>query len=70
MSLFEYEESKRISATDPGFYALIMAAMRKADDSNLERLKFGYPQTYRELRARFNAPDGLLPEETKKRDRA
>ena len=60
MSLYEYRESLRISANDPGFYALIMAAARKADTDNMNRLEAAFPKTISELRSRYNAPGGLI----------
>lgn len=63
MSLYEYEEGLEISANDPSFYALIQAAMRKADTTNLEMLKQCWPETYQELVRRYNAPGGTLEEE-------
>lgn len=38
MSYYDYEVSKLISAEDPPFYSLIMAAMRQADTDNLNKL--------------------------------
>ena len=63
MSLFEYREGQKIAASDPSFYALIQAAMRRADSFNLERLRAIYPDVYAELQARYDAPGGVLPEE-------
>ena len=60
MSLYDYELSKKLMMDDPPFYALIMAAMRKADTYNLERLKVGFFDTWEELQARYNAPGGRL----------
>lgn len=60
---FEYEASKRIYGDDLPFYALIMAAMRGADEENLRRLKLGFPDVWAELNARYHAPGGLLPGE-------
>jgi len=42
------------------FYALLMAAMREADSTNLERLKLAFPGTWAELQAHYHAPGGLL----------
>jgi hypothetical protein len=67
MTLFEYEEGLKIAANDPSFYALIQAAMRKADSENLEMLKGCWPETLNELLKRYNAPGGILPEEKWKR---
>ena len=61
MSLCSYLESKRISEQDHDFDALIMAAMRKADDINLERLQATWPEIWEELFARYYADGGILP---------
>jgi len=63
MSLFDYQASKQISALDPPFAALIMAAYRKADTDNAIRLEQKFPEICRELRERYNAPGGVLPGE-------
>lgn len=60
MSHFDYEVSKQLAAADYPFYALIMAAMRKADSNNAALLSSAFPDTAAELRARYNAPGGLL----------
>jgi len=63
MSLYDYKMSQTIGTKDFPFYALIMAAMRKADDNNLMRLQSAFPEVYRELKARYDAPGGSLPGE-------
>ena len=63
MSLYEYHESRRISLQDFSFYALIMAAMRKSDTDNSEKLQAAFPEVFKELRLRYDAPGGVLPEE-------
>ena len=63
MSLHGYHVSKKIVANDPPFYALIMAAMWKADTDNLERLRTAWPNVWVELQGRYNAPMGVLPED-------
>jgi hypothetical protein len=63
MSHYDYECSKQILLNDPPFYALIMAAMRKADTGNLARLRLVFPGVLDELQQRYNAPGGLLPAE-------
>lgn len=60
MSLYDYRASQQISATDPPFYALIMAAIRKADNHNTARLRAAFPDVYAEFEARYNAPGGVL----------
>ncbi|MBE9594627.1 MAG: hypothetical protein IMF19_14240 [Proteobacteria bacterium] len=65
MSLHEYEEGKEIAAKDPPFYALIQAAMRRADTANLHLLKACWPEVWLELRARYNAPGAILQSELK-----
>jgi hypothetical protein len=66
MTLFEYQEGLDLGKRDPSFYALIQAAMRKADTENLEMLKGCWPKTYEELLKRYNAPGDILPEERKR----
>lgn len=63
MSLFGYRQAVELEKADTDFYALIMAAMRRADDFNLARLKREFPEVWTELEARYNAPRGLLPGE-------
>ena len=65
MSRYDYEVSKRIAMQDFPFYALIMAVMRQADSDNLAALQAAFPETFTELKARYNAPGGLLPGEEK-----
>lgn len=64
MSLYAYNESKRITGS---FDALIMAAMRKADSENARILQTAFPSLWDELQERYNAPNGLLPDEAKRR---
>lgn len=64
MSLYDYLISKEIDARNPPFYAIIMAAARKADDENLLRLEIAFPEIIKELRLRYNAPGGILEGET------
>lgn len=63
MSLYDYKESLKIAKKDYGFYALIMAAMRKADSINIVLLQITFPEIYEELKRRYNAPGGILEEE-------
>lgn len=65
MSIYEYEEGREIAVKDLPFYPLIQAAMRKADTCNLELLKEGWPEIWRELRSRYNAPGSKLQSELK-----
>ncbi|MBA7586808.1 hypothetical protein ES708_28814 [subsurface metagenome] len=66
MSHYDYEKSKEISAKDPPFASLIMAAIRKADTNNTVKLGNAFPGIFAELQERYWAPSGLLPEEIKK----
>jgi len=63
MSLHAYLQSQKLAAQDYPFYALIMAAMRRADFDNLEKLRFAFPDVWQELTDRYGAPGGLLPSE-------
>ncbi len=60
MSLFDYRVSREIEAKDYPFYALVMAAMRKADENNLAKLKAAFPRVWQELGERYQAPLGIL----------
>lgn len=60
MSLYDYKESQQLMRGDPGFYALVMAAMRKADSDNAEKLQRAFPATWEELQERYNSPGGEL----------
>ncbi|OIN80761.1 hypothetical protein [Mycobacterium malmoense] len=60
MSLFDYAESRRLLLEDPPFYALIMAAIAKADTLNSMRLRTAFPEVWAEVNARYNAPGGVL----------
>lgn len=60
MSLHGYEAALELRRVDTSFGALIMAAMFKADDVNLPRLKAAWPDAWEELEARHNAPGGFL----------
>ncbi len=63
MSYHEYRASLEISSQDYPYYALVMALMRKADSDNMAKLRAAFPETYAELRERYNAPGGVLPGE-------
>ena len=63
MSLYDYRAGQQIELAGHPFYALIQAAMRQADTTNTELLANAFPTVYAELRARYNAPGGVLPSE-------
>ena len=63
MSMYDYEVSQEIDRQDPPFYALIMAAMRKASTRNLEKLRDAWPEVWNELQARYHAPGGALTDD-------
>ena len=60
MSLYSYQKSKEISAKGYPFDSLIMAAFRKSDTNNTEKLKQAFPEIWEEIYTRYNAPGGLL----------
>lgn len=60
MSLYDYQQSKKIMAEGYSFYPLIMAAVRGADDTNTAKIKMAWPELYEEVKARYNAPGGIL----------
>ena len=61
MSLYDFSRSLELKKNDEPFYALIMAAMLRADDYNTAKLKTLYPDIYKEVFDRYNAPGGVLP---------
>lgn len=60
MSHYDYERSQELAKDENPFASLIMAAMRRADSTNLEALKVGFPEIWDELQERYNAPGGRL----------
>lgn len=63
MSFFDYEYHKRLGGGDVPFPALIMAAMRRADPENKQRLRLAFPAVWDELQARDLSPAGALTAE-------
>jgi hypothetical protein len=63
VSHYDYQVSKQIGALDAPFYALVMALYRQADTANQGAIERAWPETVAELRARYEAPGGLLPGE-------
>ena len=60
MSYHEYLAAKELARADAPFYALIMAAMWRADSDNVEKLRAAWPEVWDEVYARYHAPGGLL----------
>lgn len=61
MTITAYRQSLQIiTSGDYEFYALLMAAMRKADTYNLAKLQEAFPQVWDELKQRYNAPGGAI----------
>ena len=63
MSLYDYRYSQNKELAMAPFYALIMAAMRQADDENKALLQRAWPEVWAELYKRYHAPGGILPGE-------
>ena len=67
MTYWDYRASQKIEAftyeCDGTFYAIIMAAMRRADTWNQEKLERAFPEQWLELKERYNAPGGRLPDD-------
>ncbi len=53
MSLYDYEESKKIAADYPSFASLIMAAAWKADILEFGKLKSAFPEIIEEFEKRY-----------------
>ena len=63
MSIHEYYHAVKLANDDTAFYALIMAAMMRADDKNSILLAEMFPETFAELTLRYNAPGGHLKDD-------
>jgi len=63
VSMEDYQASLRLYGDHYPFYGLIMAAMRRADPPNLQKLVAAFPDTWAELGKRYNVPGGYLPGE-------
>lgn len=59
MSLHDYLKSQQLE-TMGSFAALLMAAMRKADSDNMDKLAVSFPEITRELLERYDAPGGAI----------
>ena len=68
MSYYDYIMGLKLVSDDPPFYALIQAAIRKADTENLDKLVAAFPEVWKELHARYNAQGGKLPGEENELD--
>lgn len=60
MSLYDYRVSLKIGRSDPPFYSLIMAALRKADTVNSNKINAMWPELYAEFAERYHAPAGVI----------
>lgn len=49
-----------VPADKQQIYAIIMAAIRRADSTNLARLRAMFPEVVAEVEARYNAPGAIL----------
>lgn len=58
-----WQRAVELYRNDEPFYALIMAAMLRADTDNTTALRTAFPQLYREVQLRYHAPGGLLPDD-------
>ena len=63
MSLYDYHISKKLYRQNTPFYALIMAAMRRADSINEVKLRAVWPEIWDELQGRYWSPHGALTED-------
>lgn len=60
VGLHAYNSAKNDIPADVPFYALIAAAVSRADTYNLDALDRAFPGVVDEVRARYNAPGGVL----------
>lgn len=67
MSWYEYGLARDLADSGVPVDALIMAAMLRADTTNLARLRAAFPLLGNELQARYHAPGGHLPTDPPRR---
>jgi hypothetical protein len=60
LDYFEYRAASALKRDDLPFYALIAAAMWRADSFNAATLRASFPQVWDDLQARYLAPGGVL----------
>ena len=63
IGLHSYHKALRLHRKDEPFYALIMAAMLKADSDNIAKLREAWPHVYEELNRRRVRRLGVLSED-------
>ena len=63
MGYQDYKTSITIVSKGYSFYSIIMAAMRRADELNLGRLKRLWPDVYDEWKRRNKTPEGKLTQD-------
>jgi hypothetical protein len=56
---YAYKQAKMLAQLDPPFYALIAAAMMKADSENFTKLTRAWPEVFADLDYFYNKPGGL-----------
>lgn len=56
----EYQRSRQLVRSDADFYALVAAAMARADTFNGIRLRAAFPDVWDALQRRYDAPGGLI----------
>lgn len=60
MSLYDFKIATELAHKDTPFYALIMAAMYRADSENIKKLKLMWPDIWDEAYERYHAPEGII----------
>jgi hypothetical protein len=60
MSLHEYRQTQNEVVRNTNFYALIMAAMRRADSYNEAKLRAAFPEVWEELQCSWRRASGRL----------
>lgn len=59
-SLYDYRAAVKLKNDDVPFYALIMAAMMRADSDNFLKLSYLWPEIQAEVQKRWDAPGGVI----------
>lgn len=56
----EWRTARELAKADTSFYALIGAAMMRADTFNASRLRSAFPGVWEEVQARYDGPGGYV----------
>ena len=63
MTIWDYRSAQELVGKGYSFRALITAALMRADDNNVDKIRRAWPDIASEAAARYSVAGGLLPGE-------